>query len=299
MTTPRPVPTEQDILGGYGFVGLLAKAVPELKGILDQAVKGQWTPDRFVQTVADSNWYKSTSATQREWITKQVTDPASAERELTVGSDKIRNMSQSLGFNMPDIDQARGLWLRSRLDNLDEVGTKALLARMLAPSASGGGDMGRMVNDMFKLAFDYGYTSPGLTDEILAAARKTMAESGVADTTAWQSKMTSYAEAFYAPYKDDIRGGRTVSEIAKPVVDRVAQLLEMNPANVDLTDPLVKKAMTQWNAEGRAYSLREIEDQTRRDARWKATDNAKQGAVQMVEEILNKFGMLPGSVGGR
>lgn len=299
MTTPRPVPTEQDILGGYGFVGLLAKAVPELKSILDQAVKGQWTPDRFVQTVADSNWYKSTSATQREWITKQVTDPASAERELTVGSDKIRNMSQSLGFNMPDIDQARGLWLRSRLDNLDEVGTKALLARMLAPSASGGGDMGRMVNDMFKLAFDYGYTSPGLTDEILAAARKTMAESGVADTTAWQSKMTSYAEAFYAPYKDDIRGGRTVSEIAKPVVDRVAQLLEMNPANVDLTDPLVKKAMTQWNAEGRAYSLREIEDQTRRDARWKATDNAKQGAVQMVEEILNKFGMLPGSVGGR
>lgn len=299
MTAPRPVPTEQDILGSYGFVALLAKAVPELKGILDQAVKGQWTPDRFVQTVADSDWYKRTSGPDREWLTKLITDPATAERELTVGSDKIRNLSQAMGLTMPDIDQARALWLRTRLDNLDEVGIKAHLARTLTPGAAGGGDMGRMVNDMFKLAHEYGYSSPTLSEDILASARKQMAESGVADTTAWQSKMVAYAEAFYAPYKDDIRGGRTVAEIAKPVTDRVAQLLEMNPANVDLNDPLVKKAMTQWNAEGRAYSLREIEDQTRRDARWKTTDNAKQSAVQMVEEILSKFGMLPGSVGGR
>lgn len=298
MTAPRPVPTQEDIMGGYGFVGLLAKAIPELKGILDQAVKGQWTPDRFVQTVADSNWYKTTHSGTREWITKQITDPESAERELLVGSDKIRNMSQQLGLSMPSIEQARTMWLHTHVLGLDEAGTKAYLARQIT-TGTGGGDMGRMVNDMFKLAFDYGYSSGDITGEILEAARKTMAESGGSDITGWQSKMTAYAEAFYAPYRDDIRGGRTVSEIAKPVVDRVAQLLEVNPANVDLTDPLVKRAMTQWSPEGRAYSLREIEDQTRRDARWKVTDNAKQSAVQMAEEIATKFGMLPGSMGGR
>lgn len=299
MTTPRPVPTEQDIMGSYGFVGLLAKAVPELKAILEQATRGQWTPDRFVQTVADSNWYKSTSATDREWITKQMTDPASAERETVVGSDKIRNLSQQLGLAMPDIETARGLWLRTRLDNLDEVGIKAHLARVLTNSPETGGDLGRAVNEMFKLAHDYGYTSTDLSGEILDAARRSMAESGQADTTAWTSKMTAYAETYFAPYKDEIRGGRTVAEISKPVMDRVAQLLEMNPANMNVNDPLIKKAMTQWSPEGRAYSLREIEDQTRRDARWKVTDNAKQSAVQMAEEIATKFGMLPGSMGGR
>lgn len=286
-------------MAGYGFVGLLARAVPELAGILQQAVQGQWTPDRFVQTVADSNWYKTTAATEREWITKQLTDPASAERELTVGSDKIRNLSQALGLRMPDINEARSLFVRTRLDNLDEAGLKAHLARTLTTSPEGGGDMGRMVSEMFKLAHDYGYTSGDISTEILDAARRQLASSGVADVTAWQSKMVDYASAYYAPYKDEIRGGKSVADISKPVIDRVSQLLEVNPANVNFNDPLIKKAMTQWNPEGRAYSLREIEDQTRRDARWKTTDNAKQSAVQMAEEIASRFGLIPGSTGGR
>lgn len=299
MTAPRPVPSKEDVLGQYGFVGLLAKAIPELSAILERATREQWTPDRFVQTVADSGWYKATPATTREWITKQITDPASADRETLAGADKIRNLTQQLGLNMPNVQDAGALWLHTRMFNLDEAATAAHLFRQLAPSQEQGGAYGRLVGDMFKMAHDYGYTSGDLSGEILETARRTFSQSGQADSTAWQSKMTAYAEAFYAPYKDDIRGGRTVADIAKPVVDRVAQLLEVNPANVDLSDPLIKKAMTQWNPEGRAYSLREIEDQTRRDSRWKTTDNAKEGAVQMVNEILSKFGMLPGSTSGR
>jgi len=299
MTAPRPVPTQEDVLGQYGFVGLLAKAIPELNAILQRATREQWTPDRFVQTVADSGWYKTTAATQREWITKQITDPASAAAEALAGADKVRNLSQQLGLAMPSVQDAGAHWLHTRMFNLDEAATTAYLFRKLTPDQGQGGAYGRLVSDMFKMAHDYGYSSGDLSGEILETARRTFADSGQGDATAWQSKMTAYAEAFYAPYKDDIRGGKTVADIAKPVVDRVAQLLEVNPANVDLTDPLIKKAMTQWNPEGRAYSLREIEDQTRRDARWKATDNAKEGAVQMVNEILSRFGMLPGSTGGR
>ncbi len=284
-------------MAGYGFVGLLAKAIPDLADILGRATREQWSPDRFVQTVADSNWYKSTSASQREWITKQITDPASAERELTVGSDKIRNLSTTLGLSMPDIDTARGLFLRQHLDNLDEAGLRAHLFRVLSPGQDNNGALGRMVNDMFRMAADYGYTSPDLSGEILESARAQMANSGEADTTGWQSKMIGYASAFYAPFKDEIRGGKTVAELSKPVTDRVAQLLEMNPANVGVTDPLIRKAMTEWSPEGRAYSLREIEDATRRDSRWKSTDNAKQSAVAMVEQIATKFGFIPG--GGR
>lgn len=286
-------------MAGYGFVGLLAKAVPELAGILQRAVQGQWTPDRFVQTVADSGWYKSTPASTREWITKQITDPASAAREALVGADKVRNLSQELGIAMPSVEQAQQAWLHGRLHALDDVAMKAYMARTFTVDPSGGGAMGRMVNEMFQMAHNYGYTSGTLSEEILSAARKTMAESGGADVTAWQSKMVDYASAYYAPYKDEIRGGKSVADISKPVIDRVSQLLEVNPANMNFNDPLIKKAMTQWSPEGRAYSLREIEDQTRRDARWKVTDNAKQSAVQMAEEIATKFGMLPGSMGGR
>lgn len=306
MTAPasRPVPTEQDVMAGYGFVGLLARAIPELNSILQQAVKGQWTPDRFVQTVADSNWYKNTPAGMREWITKQITDPAQAEVEAATGADYVRNMTAQLGVPMPSAERAREVWLWTKIAGYDENGTRAYISRMAFEDGgwseepgSGGGVYGRLVSDMFKQAHEYGYTSPDLSSEILEKARWIMQTGGNVDTTGWQSKMIDYATSFYAPYKEEIRGGKTVADISKPVMDRVAQLLEMNPSNMNLNDPLVKKAMTEWAPDGRAYSLREIEDQTRRDARWKVTDNAKQSAVKMVEEIATRFGLVPGSVG--
>jgi hypothetical protein len=305
MTTPRPVPTQEDTLAGYGFVGLLAKAIPELNTILQQAIQGQWAPDRFVQTVADSNWYKSTSATQRDWITKQLTDPATAQMEANTGADSIRNLTAQLGVPMPSNEKALEIWLWTRFAGYNENDTRAYVARAAfdeggwQEEGGGGGVYGRLVNDMFKLAADYGYSSPDITGEILDKAQWIMRTGGAVDTTGWASKMIDYASAYYAPFKEEIRGGKTVAELSKPVVDRVAQLLEMNPANVSVTDPLVKKALTEWNPEGRAYSLREIEDATRRDARWKVTDNAKLSAVQMAEEIANKFGLIPGSAGGR
>lgn len=305
MTAPatRPTPSNEDIMAGYGFVGLLAKAIPELNDILQQAIQHQWSPDRFVQTVADSSWYKSTSATQREWITKQLTDPASAAMEMETGADSIRNLSAQLGVPMPSTEKAKEVWLWTRYAGYNESDTRAYISRVAFEEGGwqeedgGGGIYGRLINDMFRLAHDYGYTSADLTSEIMEKAQWIMRTGGNVDTTGWQSKMIDYASSFYAPYKDEIRGGKTVADIAKPVMDRVSQLLEMNPANMSVNDPLVKKAMTEWSPEGRAYSLREIEDQTRRDARWKTTDNAKQSAVQMVEEIANKFGLLPGSVG--
>lgn len=311
MTAPaaRPVPSAEDVQAGYGFVGLLAKAIPELNDILLRATREQWTPDRFVQTVADSKWYKSTPASEREWITKQITDPASAEQEMRNGALEVQRMASELGFGaLPGGDELlRKVYIQSRTSGItDEAARRQFIFNALAnPAVTNddpllyGGRYGQLVGQAFQAAHDYGYQSADLSGEILRWVHGNMAAGGVADISGWTQAMVKYAESYYAPYKDEIRGGRTVADISKPVVDRVAQLLEMNPANVNLADPLIRKAMTEWNPEGRAYSLREIEDAARRDARWKTTDNAKQSAVQMVEEIASKFGLIPGSVGGR
>ncbi len=311
MTAPaaRPVPTAEDVQAGYGFVALLAKAIPELNDILLRATREQWTPDRFVQTVADSAWYKKTPAAEREWITKQITDPASAEQEMKNGALEIQRMASELGFGaLPGGDELlRKVYIQSRVSGLtDEAAKRQFVFNALAnPAVTNddpllyGGRYGQLVQQAFQAARDYGYNSPDLAGEILRWVHGNMAAGGTADISGWTQGMIRYAEAAYAPYKDEIRGGRTVADISKPVTDRVAQLLEVNPANLSVSDPLIRKAMTEWNPEGRAYSLREIEDATRRDARWKTTDNAKQSAVQMVDEILSKFGMTPGSVGSR
>jgi hypothetical protein len=309
MPSARPVPTAEDVQAGYGFVGLLAKAIPELSEILLRATREQWTPDRFVQTVADSKWYKSTPAAQREWITKQITDPASAEEEIRNGSMELQAELSAMGAGGLGPDPTT--WLRERYVEMrvsgmadDPAARKAWLwQRYLNDPNAGsglntGGQHAKLVREAFQMAHDYGYQSGDLTGEVLRWVNGVMTSGGTADIGGWQSHMVNYATAMYAPYKDEIRGGRSVADIAKPVMDRVAQLLEVNPMNVNVNDPLVRKAMTEWNPEGRAYSLREIEDATRRDARWKTTDNAKQGAVQMMEEIGTKMGFMPGSARG-
>lgn len=291
-------PTPEDIKAGYGFVALLGDAVPEIKDLLNQAVQGKWTPDRFVMSVANTNWWKSTPAAMRDWVIRSATDPAQAYTEAATGSDYIRNLSAQLGVPMPSIDKAKEIWLWTKVAGYDENGTRAYVSRVALDTGGwqegGGGMMGRLINDMFKLSADYGYTTNDLSSEVLDKAQWIMRTGGNVDTSGWQSKMIEYAQSKFAPYADDIRGGKTVAEIARPIVDRVSGLLEMNPDSLNLDDPLLKKALTEWGAENRAYSLNEIENFARQDSRWKTTDNAMESSVKLLNEIGQTFGFLGG-----
>jgi hypothetical protein len=302
----RPEPTPEDIKAMYGFVGLLGDAVPEIRDLLNRAVTEKWTPDRFVMSVANTNWWKNTGAGQREWTIRLVTDPAQAQIELVAGADKVRQMTAQLGVPMLDIETAKSVWLETKLAGLDDEMTRSFVSRRalergnyatedgkIGPSASG--RMGQLIQEMFQLAHDYGYVSPNLNQEILDRARYLMTWGGTPDTTGWKEKMTNYASTYYAPYAEDIRGGKSLAELSQPVVSRVAQLLEMNPDALSVKDPLIKKALTEWNTEGgvsRAFTLKEIEDATRKDTRWLKTDNAMEDATKMVDEIGKRFGMV-------
>jgi hypothetical protein len=303
---PRPEPSPEDIRASYGFVALLGDAVPEIRDILNRAVQEKWTPDRFVMSVASTNWWKNTPSAQREWTIRLATDPAQAAVEMATGADEIRRMTVELGVPMFGIEHAKQIWLETKITGFgDEASLRAFVSRRALEMANysnefgdgpqAGGRMGQLVQEMFSLAQEYGYTSPNLSQEVLDHARFLMSWGGTTDNTGWREKMINFASAYYAPYAEDIRGGKTLAEVAQPVVSRVAQLLEVNPDALNMNDPVLKKALTEWNAEGgvqRAYTLREIEDMTRKDSRWLKTDNAMDEASKMVNEIGQRFGMV-------
>lgn len=299
MADPKE-PTDEDIKASYGFVALLGNAVPEIQSLLNEAIKNKWTPDRFVMSVANTNWWKSTPAAMRDWIIRSATDPAQAFTEKATGADSIRNLAAQMGVPMPSEERAAEIWLWTKVAGYDENGTRAYLSRVAfdeggwQEEGGGGGAFGRMVNDMFRLSAEYGYTTTDLSGEILEKAEWIMRTGGNVDISGWQSKMIEYAQSKFAPYAEDIRGGKTVAEIARPIVDRVSNLLEVNPDALNFDDPLLKKALTEWGAENRAYSLNEIENFARQDARWKTTDNAMESSVKLLNEIGETFGVLGG-----
>jgi hypothetical protein len=302
-------PTREDRLASYGFVAKLADAVPAIRDILNQALDGEWTADRFVMAVADTDWWNNTSAADREWIIKNATDPASAEDDIFNGKAMIREQLALLGFpegigkagNFTVDDRLEMLYIKARTTGFAQNETtmrQYLFNEMMQQGTFAGQEMnlgglyGRYVTDSFRAAKDYGYSSNDLTGEVINFVNSVMRNGGQPNSEAWQRKMINYAEAKYAPYAEDIRGGKTVAEIARPVVDRVSQLLEMNPDAMDWNDPIMKKALTEWGAENRAYSLNEIENFTRQDARWKKTDNAMESSVKLLNEIGQTFGFL-------
>lgn len=302
-------PTREDREASYGFVAKLADAVPEIRDILNEALDGEWTADRFVMAVADTDWWRRTSAADREWIIKNATDPASAEDDIFNGKAMVREQLAILGFpegigkagNFTIDDRLESLYIKARTTGFAQNETSLrqyLFNEMMEQGTFKGHEMelgglyGRYVTDAFKQSKEYGYTSNDLTGEVINFVNSVMRNGGQPNTEAWQRKMINYAKAKYAPYADDIEGGKTVAEIARPVIDRVSDLLEMNPDALDFSDPIMKKALTEWGANNRAYSLSEIEDMTRQDTRWRKTDNAMEAAIKLMSEIGGTFGIL-------
>lgn len=306
-------PTPEDIQASYGFVASLAKQVPDINDLLIQATRDRWTPDRFVMSVANTNWYKSTTPAQREWITKMASDPAGAEADLKTGERTIFKDLTDLGLDVgKDGYQSRSdarmreLYIGAKVAGMDKD-DNARRSWLFQQSVIGfsneeavskfGGRYGQLTSQMFQLAKDYGYNSTDLTGEIVGQVNNIMLAGGTGDQTGWQRKMVDYAQRMYAPYAEDIRGGKTLTEVARPVRDRVSQLLEMNPDSLDTSDPIMKSALTEWSPQStggaaRAYTLREIEDMARKDPRWDKTDNAMESATKMVNDIGTRFGMV-------
>jgi len=304
----RPEPGPEDYKASYGFVALLADSIPEIRDLLNTAIAQKWTPDRFVMSVANTNWFKTTPQEQRDWIIQMATDPASAEADAQSGMATIMSDLQQIGIGVnvgltgrfTVDDRLRALYVGARTKGFweNEAARKKYVFETIMADPGGhkredfGGTYGTLVRDMFTLAKDFGYVTPNLQDEIFANVDSIMRSGGTVDASTFRTKMINYAAAKFAPYAEDIRGGKTVAEVARPIVDRVADLLELNPDAVDLTDPLMKKALTEWGAENRAYSLNEIENFARQDSRWKTTDNAMENSVKLLNELGQTFGFL-------
>lgn len=306
MTQPIAVRTDppkpEDIRAQYGFVALIAEQIPEIGTLMEQAVKENWTSDRFSLALAATNWWKSTPDPIRQWTVKNIADPASAANEMRAGAQSIYNTMVQLGIPT-DIgipgqattdDRLGQLWLQSKLQGLDEAGTRSFLFREVASKRSNvqnpGGRYGQLINGMYQTASDYGYTSSGLENEVYSAANEIMMGGAQAEPEAWKSKMINYAVSKYAPFADRLRGGETVMDIARPYMESYAQTLELNPQDIGLSDKTLQKAM-QGNGRD-AMAVWQFEQELRKDTRYGFTRGARNATAQTLEAIGKAFGMV-------
>ncbi len=298
---PNP-PSPEDIKAQYGFVAALAAAIPEINNLLQQAVREQWTADRFSMAVANTGWWKSTPAQNREWLVKQLADPASADRELTTGASQIEAMAGQMGFG-PDVltrQMAKDIWLHGKLSGDNEQQVRSWIFKQVSPligkQPAVGGEYGQLIQQARSIAEAYGYS--GYSEAAIREAASeglrfgTAAQTGLAG---WTEKMRQYAKAKYAPFADRIDAGETVADIAQPYRESIANVLELNIQDVGLQDKYVQRWLQGSSEAGKppvATSVWQAEQELRKDERWQYTRNAWKDTAQAATQIGKAFGMI-------
>jgi hypothetical protein len=296
MTTPTPAPTPQDVTASYGFVASLAKSIPELSGLLQQAIAQQWSPQRFTQTVADSNWYQTHADTARKWITTLATDPGSARQQQLQAGTKIRADAVALGVQLNDGD-VENLTNEQLFGGLADAQMQQRIGQVGGSRAYDPGSIhGKLAQTdtaIRKLASDYDYTGP--TAEADISYWTQAIEGGTNTVDGFAQLMKGHAKTLYPSLAQQIDQGQTVAMAAQPFQQRMSQVLEVDPQSISLDDKNIQKALQSRDTntgQPTTKPMWEFENDLRQDPRWQKTTNARDAATATVTEIGKNYGFI-------
>ena len=303
VPAPPPEPSPADIQAQYGFVAMLAQAVPEIGRLMQRAVKEKWTAERFQMAVASTSWWKATPAPTRQWVTQQASDPATARRSMATGGDEVIQRAASYGFQGISAEKAQQIWLTGQLRGYDDTMMdtwvfNAIFKHGLAgePNVQGG-ELGTRISEAAELAAAYGYNPRDLDAQIRNAAGASISSSQNRETglQAWQDKLKSYAKSKYAAFADRFDQGETVMDIAQPYIEMYSQTLELNPQDVALDDKHLQRWLQGQSQAGKppaSVPVWQAQQELRKDERWGYTQNARQAAAEAATVIGKAFGMI-------
>lgn len=294
MTTPITTKyTASDLAAQYGYAAAFFNSVPELKSILDVAVREQWTPDRFRAKFMDTQWYKINAQPYKQWVELKTRNPAEAQRQIDQKAVEIGNLAKQMGArDRPDGYKAfaeQALWSgwseaqirQVMVDwNYDNKGT------------GGAGQAGTVDQTVRRVAGDYGVglTDAQVTDFTRGILKGSMSEDNVA---AFAKQM---AMSKYAGMRGYLEQGFTVRQVASPYLQSYSQLMEVTPESVNLNDGLIQKAL-QGSPDPKSggvpvmQSLWQFEKSVRQDKRWLGTKNARDEAENIATKVAQDWGI--------
>lgn len=284
----------------YGFALAFLNSDPEIKALFSKAVKNTWTPDRFVAGLRNTKWFKTHSASVRNAIIMQTSDPKSYAENVDKMTAQVKNVwGSTYGMDsVAGIDAAtmrkwgetafRMGWTSDEL--LDHMGSAVDFQKMLS-SDKLGGSAAEARSQLRELATNMG-VDPGNNWMAQNLQRIIMGD----DTMeAAQARIKDLAKSQYAAFADQIEGGKTVTEIADPYVQKMADLLELNPNDIGLKDATIQKALAgQKDDKGvlQAQNLADFAKGVRQDTRWQYTSNAKTQVAEVGSQLLRSFGLM-------
>lgn len=286
----------RDLAQQYGLDYDELQQIPELAQLFQQAVAQTYSPDRFTALLKNTNWWKTTSDTQRQYIDMKTSDPATWQQKWDSTAAHVNALSVQVGLgnilgqNNPGSTSGQlnyATYAQLALGWSDDRVKNWLGSNVWTAGTAPGGEAAQAYNQLHQIAYMNGrnYGSDWYADQV----RSVVSGRNTLDQVEGQVRREAASE--YTGFSQQILAGQDALTLASPYVQSISSLLEKPQGSIGLDDPLLRKAMTTTGADGGSYGIWQLENDVRNDPRWRSTQNAQDATMKLARGVLGDFGL--------
>lgn len=291
--------SKQDINSELDNLGLPKALINSDKGlntVFRQIVKDQIdlsTPagqDRAMTLFKNTKWWKARSDSQRKFDVLKVDNPGEFGRQLQQKQKDLQTAAASMGIplNGGDLQAITQLVLRNGLDDTE---TRHALAQHFAynPNGKFTGEAGLDIAGVQQIASSY---YQNVSDQTLNNLVDNLLTNNM-NPQSLQDYFKQLAISKFPHLQKQLEAGQTVSDIADPYKQQMAQRLEVDPNGIKNEDPTVMKALQQPTGKGdfQLMPLWQYDQMLKQDPRWMQTNNARDSLMDAGTSLLRNMGL--------
>lgn len=284
---------------------------PEILGIFQQAINEDWVNSgsvgfgKFSNAIQASAWGQENDAAAQKYLMQKQKGGAVWETSVRDAQTAVQKAAVKLGATL-DANQLAFFADQYQFNGWDAAEKAGQLEKALSGQLSWTDKTGKK-HDFVTDFLDYKAGGP---QAIMTQLRGAAESNGIKYDDSWytgtarsiaggfstiedhMADIREHAATSWPVYADKIRAGVDVKALASPYMQKMADLLEINPQGISLNDSWIKKAMGGVDAKGTptAMGLWDFEKQLRTDPRWQHTKNANDEVSSMAHSIIQMFG---------
>lgn len=276
----------------YGLTSRLINSSKELKSLFNKAVAGQWSSARFQAGLKNTNWWRKQPSSLRKYVTRKYTDPATHSQAWSNGRMQVNSWAVEMGLGDQISKGKSSRLLKEATYNKLALGwSDARIKDWLGRRAvTHDGQMWGEAGEVFDKLHEMAYLNGLRYSKEWYADRTRDVIGGRSTIETQEAKIRAAAASRFVNFREQIKAGQNAIDLAAPYIKSVSQILELPESDVDLFDKHVISAMTGGKA-GQNFPLWEFERMVRKDARWKKTNNAREGIMTVAHQVAKDFGM--------
>lgn len=132
-----------------------------------------------------------------------------------------------------------------------------------------------------------------LPDEFVKRKAEQIAAGHLTSDEVANTLTNKFVARSYPAFEEELKAGMTMRDLAAPYIASYASLLEVPEGQVDLQDPLLKRALQGQDDKGNPSYMPvwKFEEELKQDKRWQYTDNAWDEVGSQAYEVMRMFGM--------